>query len=161
MKIDKLLFEKSLNAIGIDSSKKIIKVTDKTLEFFTDIGLSSELIDFLKQFSFLQSIDFDGIYFSRVNDIRTENLEEENKGIYKSKLLIIGSGMNGDPIVLNFETMKMGYVFHDQLWENDSIEELNSIYINLELSIGEFYYRKMTDENFPVDAYDAEEYMNK
>lgn len=114
-------------------------MTDKSLDFFKSIGLSIELIDFFKRFSFLQCIDFGGIYFSRVNDIRTENIEEENKGIYKKKLLIVGSGMNGDPIVLNFETMKLGYVFHDELWENEEIKDLDSIYIGLNLSIGEFY----------------------
>ena len=161
MKIDKLLFEKSLEIVGIDSTKNVIKVTDKTLEFFKNIGLKKELIDFFKQFSYLKYIDFDGISFSRINDIRTDNLEEQNNEIYKNKLLIIGSGMNGDPIVLNFETMKMGYVFHDQLWGNEKIEDLDSIYIDLDLSIGEFYYKKMTEEKFPIDAYDAEEYVKK
>lgn len=161
MKIDKSLFEKSLNIIGIEASKNVIKVTDKTLDFFKKIGLNIELIEFFKEFSYLKTIDFDGISFLRINDIRTENLEEQNNEIYKNNLLIIGSGMNGDPIVLNFETMKMGYVFHDQLWENEKIENLNAIYIDLGLSIGEFFYKKMTEEEFPIDAYDAEEYVNK
>ncbi|CAM3390896.1 hypothetical protein [Zobellia roscoffensis] len=161
MKIDKSLFEKALDIIGIDSSKNVIKVTDKTLDFFKEIDLPDELIDFFKQFSCLKYIDFDGISFSRINDMRTDNLEEQNNELYKKKLLIIGSGMNGDPIVLNFETMNMGYVFHDQLWENEEIEDLDSIYIDLGLSIGEFYYKKMTEEEFPIDAYDAEEYVKK
>ncbi|WP_324023492.1 hypothetical protein QSV08_11625 [Maribacter sp. BPC-D8] len=160
MEFDKLLFEKSLDIIGIGSTKKIIKVTDKTLDFFKSIGLSAELIDFLKEFSFMQGIDFDGIYFSRVNDMRSENLEEINKEIFKYNLLIVGAGMNGDPIVLNFKTMKMGYVFHDELWEGDTIEDLDAIFIDLGLSLGEFYYKKVTEENFPIDAYEAEEYMN-
>ncbi|WP_282049363.1 hypothetical protein [Maribacter aquivivus] len=160
MEIDKLLFEKSLEIIGIGSAKKIIKVTDKTLDFFKSIGLSAELIDFLKEFSFMQGIDFDGIYFSRVNDIRSENLEEINKEIFKYNLLIVGSGMNGDPIVLNFKTMKMGYVFHDELWESETIEDFDAIYIDLGLSLGKFYYKKVTEENFPVDAYEAEEYIS-
>ena len=160
MEIDELLFEKSLEIIGIGSTKKIIKVTDKTLDFFKSIGLSAELIDFLKEFSFMQGIDFDGIYFSRVNDMRSENLEEINKEIFKYNLLIVGSGMNGDPIVLNFKTMKMGYVFHDKLWESETIEDLDAIYIDLDLSLGQFYYKKVTEENFPIDAYEAEEYMS-
>ena len=159
MEIDKLLFEKSLDIIGVGSTKKIIKVTDKSLDFFKSIGLSAELIHFLKEFSFMQGMDFDGIHFSRVNDIRSENLEEINKEIFKYNLLIIGSGMNGDPIVLNFKTMKMGYVFHDELWEGDTIEDLDAIYIDLSLSLGEFYYKKVTEEDFPIDAYEAEEYM--
>jgi hypothetical protein len=161
MKIDKLLFEKSLEIIKFNYTKSVVKVNEINLEFFEEIGLNSELIEFLKQFSFLQYLNFGGIYFSCVNEIRTENTEEENKSIYKRKLLIVGTGMNGDPIVLNFETMKMGYVFHDELWENEEIENLDSIYINMNLSIGEFYYKKMTETNFPIDAYEAEEYMNK
>jgi hypothetical protein len=158
MNLDKELFIEALENIEFDYKSSTFKVTDKSLEFFEEIGLSTELIEFLKDFSFRHELDFEGIYFNCVNKIRTENLEEVNKEIYKQDLLIIGSGMNGDPIVLNTKTMKVGFVFHDKLWENETIENLQEMYIDMNMSIGQFFYKSTTEEDFPIDAYDAEEY---
>lgn len=94
-----------------------------------------------------------------VNTIRVENIQDENKDIYKRDLLIIGSGANGDPIVLNIKTMSVGYLFHDILWEEENIEELNKIYIDLKMSIGTFFYKSVTEKDFPIDAYEAEDYI--
>lgn len=158
MNIDIPLFEKALQLIGFDNSVNTIKVTNKSIEFFNEIGLSKELIDFFIQFSYLYYFDFNGIIFNRVNDCRRENLNPINKEIYKLGLLIFGSGMNGDPVVLNLKTMKVGHVFHDDLWENSELEDLKSIYIDLDLSIGSFYYKAMFDDNFPIDAYEAKDF---
>ena len=159
MNLDKELFIEALENIEFEYKSSTFKVTDKSLDFFEEIGLSTELIEFLKDFSFRHELDFDGIYFNCVNKIRTENLEEVNKKIYKQDLLIIGSGKNGDPIVLNTKTMKVGFVFHDKLWENENIENLQEIYIDLNMSIGQFFYKSTTEDDFPIDAYDAEKYI--
>ena len=74
-------------------------------------------------------------------------------------MLIIGSGANGDPIVLNTKTMNVGYVFHDILWEEENIDDLNKVYIDLKMSIGTFFYKSVTEEDFPIDAYEAEDYI--
>ncbi|WP_163398589.1 hypothetical protein [Flavobacterium fluviatile] len=157
MNLDESLFKKALKFQNFDN--EVVKVTDKTIEFLKSINLSSEVIEFFKTFSFREEIEFGNIYFNCVNRIRTENLEEENKDIYKNNLLIIGSGLNGDPIVLNTETGNVGYIFHDILWENDKIENLDKIYIDLKISIGTFFYKSVTEENFPIDAYEAEDYI--
>ncbi|NDV97326.1 hypothetical protein D0T84_20840 [Dysgonomonas sp. 521] len=161
MKIDKELFVKALENFDFDYKSEVQKVTDKSIEFFENLKLPTELIEFLREFSFRGEIDFKGNSFHCVNRIRTENRNEINKEIYKSNLLIIGSGMNGDPIVLNTKTMTVGYVFHDQLWESETVEKLESMYIDLNLSIGDFFYKSVEDEDFPIDAYSAEEYLEK
>lgn len=158
MILDRELFIDALKNIEFDYKNSTFKVTDKSLEFFEEIGLSTEFTEFLKEFSFRHELGFDGINFNCVNKFRTENLEEINKAIYKQNLLIIGSGMNGDPIVLNTKTMTVGFVFHDKLWENKTIGNLQEIYIDMNLSIGQFFYKSTTEEDFPIDAYDAEEY---
>ena len=161
MQIDKELFTKALENSDFDNKSAIMKVTDKSIEFFEQVKLPVELIEFFKEFSFRDEIDFNGNVFRCVNKIRTENLDEINKEIYKSNLLIIGSGMNGDPIVLNTKTMTIGYVFHDQLWESETVEDLQSLYIDLNLSLGEFFYNSVSAEEFPIDAYSAEEYLEE
>ena len=158
MKIDKELFVKALELLDFDYKSQVIKVTDKSIEFFENIKLSAELIEFFKEFSFRDDIDFEGNYFNPVNEIRAENLHEVYHEIYKSNLLIIGTAMNGDPIVLNTKTMTIGYVFHDLLGEDEMESDM---VIDLNLSIGEFFYKSMTEEDFPIDAYMAEEYIKK
>ena len=53
----------------------------------------------------------------------------------------------------------MGYIFHDILWEEENIEDLNKVYIDLKMSIGTFFYKSITEEDFPIDAYQAEDYI--
>lgn len=158
MNLDESIFKAALKILNFDYEVGVIKVTDKTIEFLASIDLSSELVDFFRTFSFRKEIEFGNIFFNCVNRIRIENIEEENKEIYKKDLLIIGSGTNGDPIVLNTKTMNVGYVFHDILWEDD-IEDLNKIYIDLKMSIGTFFYKSITEDDFPIDAYEAEDYI--
>ncbi|QSB27265.1 hypothetical protein [Flavobacterium sp. CLA17] len=159
MNLDHSLFKEALKNQHFDFNSDVIKVTDKTIEFLESIDLSSEVIEFFKTFSFRYEIEFGNVYFNCTNRIRTENLEEANKEIYKKHLLIIGSGLNGDPIVLNTKTLNVGYLFHDILWENDNIEDLDKIYIDLKMSIGNFFYKSVTEKDFPIDAYEAEDYI--
>ena len=161
MNLDKEFLIKAFEIYDFPMQIERIKVTSKSIDFFEEIGLSSELIDFFKNFSFRYEFDFDGNYFNCVNKIRAENLKEINKEIYKQGLLIIGSGMNGDLIVLNTKTLSVGYLFHDQLWESEKIESLNEIYIDLNMSIGRFFYASATKEDFPIDAYSAEKFIKK
>jgi len=159
MNLDIKLFTEALENIHFDYKNSVVKVTDKSIAFFQEMGLSTELIEFLKQFSFINELDFNGLHFNCVNKIRIENLEAINKEIFKQNLLIIGSGMNGDPIVLNTITMKIGFVYHDELWENETVENLQDIYIDMNLSIGQFFYKATTEEDFPIDANEAEAYI--
>jgi hypothetical protein len=161
MNIDEPLFKEALKIQNFDFNSNVIKATDKTIEFFQSIDLSSDVIEFFKTFSFREEIEFENVYFNCVNRIRNENLEKENNEIYKNHLLIIGSGLNGDPIVLNTKTLNVGYVFHDILWENEIIEDLREIYIDMKLSIGSFFYKSVTEEDFPVDAYEAQDYIKQ
>jgi hypothetical protein len=159
MRLDESLFKEALKIQNFDYVTDVIKVTDKTIEFFESLNLSQDLIDFFKTFSFRREIEFGSIYFNCVNRIRVENLEDENKEIYKRDLIIIGSGANGYPIVLNTKTLNVGYIFHDILWEEENIEDLNKVNIDLKMSIGTFFYKSLTEEDFPIDAYEAEDYI--
>ena len=99
-------------------------------------------------------------YFYKVNEIANQNLEVENRPCIDNGFLIIGCGLNGDPIVVNIRTNEVGYVFRDRLWESGT-PHLNDITINLGLNIAEFFSNCLKHKNFPVDAYQAEEYEEK
>ena len=37
----------------------------------------------------------------------------------KNNLLVIGSGLNGDLLTINLKNCHIGYIFHDDLWEEN------------------------------------------
>lgn len=144
-------------------NEEIVKtepINQGTLNFFTEYQIPEELVLFMKKFSFTQNIKFNHVYFDKVNDIPENNLWEENKRCIDEDLLIIGSGLNGDFIVVDLNTLKVGYVFHDEIWEDEEAI-VRENYISLNCSIGHFYYNALTIEEFPVDGREAEEYMDQ
>lgn len=158
MEKDLDLFEKALKLINAGAELQKVKVSEKTISFLVDYKIPNETIDFFNGFSFDQHIRFNHVSFYQVNEMPGENLFEENQRCIAERLLIIGWGLNGDFIVLDLENLKVGYVFHDDLWEDESVNPRN-IFINLNCSIGEFYYNAVTVEGFPVDGYEAEQYI--
>lgn len=156
--MDAELFESALKL-----KKEIVKsesISEETQMFFTEFLIPKEILLFMSKFSFSQNLIFEHVYFDKVNDIPDNNLWEENKRCIDEGLLIIGSGLNGDFIVIDLHTLNVGYVFHDEIWEDeDAIVREN--YINLNWSIGQFYYNALTMQEFPVDGYQAEEYMEQ
>lgn len=93
--------------------------------------------------------------------------QKEIEEIYKDELsipciehgyLIIGSGLNEDLLCVNIENGKVGYAFHDDLWEN-SYDDFNDIYIELPLYLDEFLDMAFNKKDYPFDGYEAEEFV--
>jgi hypothetical protein len=137
---------------------KIIKNIVKKLLFINEFSISNEVVEFLNTFSFNRNIRFKHVYFDKVNDMADNNIYEGNKRCIYERLLIIGSGLNGDLIALDLKNLKVGYVFHDDLWEDKSINPIE-IFVSLNCTIGEFYYNSIVIESFPVDGLQAEKYL--
>lgn len=158
---DKELFEKAIDDILLEVRPIRETLSETTLEFFQKYSVPKELQDFLAANSFDRPLQIGHIYYDRTNDLARENLEEENKNCIQEGLLIIGSGLNGDPIVIDMKTKTMGFIFHDELWEDTSIKA-RDVHIGTGLSFGQFYWNAVSQkDNFPVDAYEAEEVYSK
>ncbi len=99
--------------------------------------------------------------FNSPTELKWENEEDQNRKIYEKGLLIVGSGLNGDPIVINMKNGNMGFLCHDILWETEDEINLEEIYIELNETFGSFYYQSITNPNFPVDYYESCEYAQK
>ncbi|WP_026565638.1 DUF1157 domain-containing protein [Bacillus sp. UNC41MFS5] len=108
------LFRKALEKID---KHNLIKVdfSSSTNKFLKDYQIPEDVISFLKEFSFRENIKFKHVYFNNVNEMPENNLYEEHKRCIDNGLFIIGSGLNGDPIVIDLNTRNIGYVFHDEL----------------------------------------------
>ncbi len=150
------LFRKALEKIDKHTLTKV-ELSADTIEFSKYYQISDDVISFLKEFSFRENLKFKHVYFNIVNEMPEENLYEEHKRCIDNGLLIIGYGLNGDPIVIDLNNKKIGYIFHDELWENEDVNP-RDIYICLECSIPEFYYNSVTIFDYPVDGYEAETY---
>lgn len=158
--MDKDLFEKALTMIDFSEQACKVSLFSWTLDFFTMYNIPIEVIEFIKEYSFNTTIKFKNIsYYANVNNMVDINLEEVNGRCIAERLLIIGFGLNGDFVALNLNTSTVGYIFHDDLWENSDVNPMD-IFINLDCTIGQFYYNSVTKEDFPVDGYEAERYLN-
>ena len=111
-------------------------------------------------YSFNQSVKIGRIYFDRVNDFEKHNLDEMSIKCIEDALLIIGSGLNGDPVVVDLRNLLVGYVSHDELWDDEETVEAREVLVSMNCRIEDFYLNAVQTENYPVDAYQAEEYMN-
>jgi len=159
--IDKELFEKAINDILLNARPIREMLSAATLEFFQKYSVPKELQGFLAANSFDRPFQVGHIYYGRTNDLARENMEEENRTCIQERLLIIGCGLNGDPVVIDMETMTVGFIFHDELWEDSSVKA-RDVRIDTGLSLGEFYWSAVSQkDDFPVDAYEAEEVYGK
>lgn len=87
-----------------------------------------------------------------------DEMKQEQDAICSQRgLLIIGCGLNGDLITINVENMHVGYVFHDDLWE-ENYEVIDDIYIELPFEIDTFLDMALKGIDYPIDGTMAEKY---
>ncbi len=144
----KAIFEKAENPIPESPNEEV-------MIWLSNIGLDQDLIDEFRSVSRNGPIKVNKVYFDRFNEFIENNLDEQNKRCIENGYLIIGSGLNGDPIVLNIETEKVGYVSHDILWEDEE-KDFQDMLVMTNLDVFEFYQKAFNDE-FPVDSYELDE----
>lgn len=83
-------------------------------------------------------------------------MDEVNARCIGEGLLIVGIGLNGDPIVLDLRNgLRVGFVKHEELWDEEESPARNLL-VSSTLDLGTFYLAAALDETFPVDACDAE-----
>lgn len=159
MNLDIELFDEAISKASF--APRFFPINTQTETFFTKYNVPNELVKLLTKHSYYSPVQFfEYFYFDQVNDFEAHNTEKESIKCIENRLLSIGSGCNGDPIVINLDTFEVGYIFHDRLWENEEFN-LDKIYVNMELSLGEFFLTAVNDPyNFPVDAYQARYYMD-
>ena len=144
----KTIFENAECPVFEDPSQKVI-------DWLSSIGLNQDLIEEFSSCSHYGPIRINKIYFNRFNEFIEYNFDEKSKRCIENGYLIIGSGLNGDPIVLSLESGNVGYISHDALWEEEDCD-FNEMLALTELNVFEFYKNAYSDE-FPVDCYECEE----
>lgn len=98
-------------------------------------------------------------YLMSQKEIVEQYRSEELLPIINNGCLMIGSGANGDMICLNLVSGEVTYVFHDILWEEPE-ESFDEMSISLNMKLEQFLKLAFSGEDYPFDAYLAEEYVN-
>ena len=83
---------------------------------------------------------------------------EQNEICTANNLVVIGYGLNGDLLTLSLSNNKVGYVFHDELWEM-TFEVFEDIYVEMPFEIEEFVKMAIENENYPIDGTMAERFV--
>ena len=126
-------------------------------EWMRECGAPPSLISFFQKHSYSSWVQIGAVSFNSANEIVQINTEPQNHALYKAGLLIVGSGLNGDPIAINLKNGNVGFLCHDELWEHDGVVDFAALYRELPESIGSFYLAAANSEQHPVDFYQASE----
>ncbi len=115
---------------------------------------------FFQTYSFDEGVELGLVWYDQVNCFKKEHdWNEHFTACVKAKLLPVGNGANGDPIVVDAIDLAVGFLYHDKLWEQE-ISDPRACLVKLDCFIGRFYYNAVTQEEYPIDAYGAQEYMS-
>lgn len=82
-----------------------------------------------------------------INDL----VEHQHPACNKNDLLVIGNGLNGDLLTVNLKNSCIGYVFHDDLWE-ESYLSIEDIYCELPFDIESFLKMVLEGKTYPMDG---------
>ena len=119
-------------------------------------GVSEDIIAKLDACAFAGHLQMGNLSLSRLAAVAAENLEDENSPCIENGFLIIGSGLNGDPIALELETRTVAFISHDKLWEED-YDSFDEVVVRTPLPFDEFWLAAWEDPEFPCDSYEAAE----
>ena len=119
-------------------------------------GLQESLIATLDECAYSESIRVGRLWLSPLVELDLENQLEENGPSLEHGFLIVGSGLNGDPIALELTSGKMAFISHDLLWERD-YREFEECVVRSPLGFHEFWTAAAEDGGFPVDSHEAME----
>jgi hypothetical protein len=131
------------------------RLDERCLGYLRDHVVPRDLISALEACAYAGPIRIGPAWLSRVAEIDRENTEEENAACMAGGFLIVGSGLNGDPIAFELSSRKMAFISHDILWER-SYDNFEECVVRTPLGFDEFWAEAAASPDFPRDSYDAE-----
>ncbi|MEA2601545.1 MAG: hypothetical protein QOF89_2537 [Acidobacteriota bacterium] len=130
-------------------------LTESSVSFARDQAVPEALIETLAECAYAGPIRLGRLWLSRLAELEQENAEEENAPCIRHGFLIVGTGLNGDPIAVELATGKMAFISHDVLWEED-YDDFEECVVRTPLGFHEFWVQAADSGDFPVDSYEAE-----
>ncbi|MBT9394242.1 hypothetical protein KLP40_13810 [Hymenobacter sp. NST-14] len=156
---DKQRLQAALEAAGINAQKHRAQLRPENAALLQQWNVSAEVQQLLAEFSFDTDLTIGEVHFDHVNTLKKKlDWEDDFQRALQAGLLLVGSGLNGDPIALDIRDSQVGYLFHDYFWEEEA-ENPRKFFIKLNCSLGQFFWNTQFVEEYPVDAYEAAAYM--
>jgi hypothetical protein len=146
------MFQKALAVLAAEVPKA--RLGAPCLSYLRDHGVSESLITTLDECAYAGDIRVKRLWLAPLGELHLDNQLEENRACIEHGLLVVGSGLNGDPVALQISTGKMAFVSHDLLWEGD-YQAFDECVMKSPLEFGEFWTAALEDVDFPVDWYAA------
>ena len=85
---------------------------------------------------------------------------QQNEHCTEYGLLVIGNWLNGDLLTIHQRNGRVGYLFHDDLWE-ENYDVLEEIYVELPYDIEQFVEKALSGLEYPADGLMAEKFMEE
>ena len=112
MDADKMRLDLELASFNI--IKHFEALRGENLEVLQITSLKDEAIEFFKEFSFDEVVEIGHFYYYQANCFKKDfTWEDDFKCTIQANLMIVGSGISGDTIVLDLEDYQVGILFHD------------------------------------------------
>ena len=148
-----------LNILKKTELPEVLKPDSAVVDWLTQLGIDQDTIRILSECSFTCGVQVNRIYIHQFNALKTENLDEQSSQCLENVFLIIGIGLNGDPIIMSLENLCVGYASHDELWEEEEYQ-IEEIIEMTKLDICEFFLNAF-DDNFPTAAFELYDQLNE
>ena len=92
-----------------------------------------------------------------INELKITNLDDVYFPWYNDGYVTIAQGANGDPVVFDIKTNLIAFVHHDEMDYDDPSLIPSKHVIHTPLDYEQFWRQCAADDDFPLDAYAAEE----
>jgi hypothetical protein len=146
------------SSINVKKHKEVLR--EENLDALRSVGANEQILDFFSEFSFDEELEIGAFSLREANCLKKDLAWDD---VFKSglnhDLLIMGSGISGDMLVLDLRCFQTGILFLDHFDPDDS-EDQRKFVINMQCSLGQFYLNSVKIDDYPIDAYEAAVYMN-
>ncbi len=151
--------QQALVASGINVKAHQERLRQENLDVLRPFCSNESVAAFFAELSFDEEVGIGQFTFYQANALKKNiDWEDDFKRALAVNLLPVGSGNSGDIVVLDLLNFQAGILFHDYFWERDT-ENPRKFLVEMVCTLGEFYLNSVQNPDYPVDAYEAAEFM--
>ncbi|WP_051227066.1 DUF1871 family protein [Butyrivibrio sp. MC2013] len=154
--------------IDIDRIKQLftennITFTERKFSLFDNANLPDDIKRWIEIMGSTIQLDLTpygsaGVYLYSQKELFEEYSDEHDKIIKDNNYFVIGFGPNGDLTCIDKADGKLAFIYHDTLWE-ETYTSFDELVEKTDLDLKDFLYLVLSGQKYPLDAFDAKDYM--
>jgi hypothetical protein len=130
-------------------------LSTRTLSFLKKHRVPPGIVQRLEACSFSSFIRVGRLTLYSFSELPEQNARSNHHAL-RNGFLVIGSGLNGDPIAVELSNAEVAFLSHEVLWGFDpDCTRFEECVSRSTLDIDTFWERALVDDDFPVDFYAA------